>query len=214
MATGRAFEGKPLAVDEQEVASATKSMHNSRLYTIKNVALAAFTVVAAVVVCQAIGLRPASSFYYEPKDVTTGYDDWDDESEAIDLSLLEAGDTFSFSIEEDLPDTINGLEVLTDFLPDGVDLEWTGKKLKAPKAGKVKYSKRDEDFIDTKDSDNPSGLSVKLNKKKGTVSGSFKIYLMKSEKKLKSVKAKFSGKIGQSMAVRVKGSTVAVAVIE
>ena len=179
--------------------------------TFKNIALASFAVVAAVAVCQAGGLRPASSSYYEPKETT--YETDDEESEAIDLSELEAGDTLYFSIE-DFPDTIGGLDVLTDFLPDGVELEWTGKKLKAPKAGKVKYSKKDEDFVDTKDSDNPSGLSVKLNKKKGTVSGSFKIYLAKSEKKLKSVKAKFSGKAGGSMAVRVKGSVVTTAVIE
>ena len=181
------------------------------IYAAKNIALAALAVVVGVVVCQAGGLRPSSSSYYEPKTVT---DKGDDDLEAIDLSELEAGDSFSFSIEDDFPETINGLDVLTDFLPDGVELEWTGKKLKAPKGGKVKYSKKDEDFVDTKDSDNPSNLSVKLNKKKGTVSGSFKIYLAKSEKKLKSVKAKFSGKVGESLAVRVKNTLVATAVIE
>ena len=184
---------------------------------VKNIVPAIFTVVAAVAVCQAGGLRPASSFYYyEPEETTTvretGNDD--EESEVRDLSELEAGDTFSFSLEEELPDTIKGLDVLTDFLPDGVELEWTGKKLKAPKAGKVKYSKKDEEFVDTKDSDNPCGLSVKLNKKKGTVSGSFKIYLVKSETKLKSVKAKFSGKVGESMKVRVKKTVVTTAVVE
>ena len=183
--------------------------------TVKNIALAAFAVVAAVAVCRAGGLRPASSsYYYEPKDVTTGQETGDEESEVRDLSELEAGDTFSFSIEDDFPETINGLDVLTDFLPDGVTLEWSGKKLKAPKAGKVKYSKKDEDFVDTKDSENPSGLSVKLSKKKGTVSGSFKVYLVKSERKLKSVKAKFSGKVGESMKVRVKKTVVTTAVVE
>ena len=184
--------------------------------TVKKTALASFAVVAAVAVCQAGGLRPASSSYYEPEEVTTVQEsgDADEEREVRDLSELEAGDTFTFSVEEELPDTINGLDVLPDFLPDGVELEWTGKKLKAPKAGKVKYSKKDEDFVDTKDSENPSGLSVKLNKKKGTVSGSFKIYLVKGEKKLKSVKAKFSGKVGESMKVRVKKTVVTTAVVE
>ena len=220
MATVEAFEGRLHAedshvrFDECEVASTAKSRCDA-LLTVRSVAIAAFVGVAAVVVCQAgWQLRPASSADYEPRSATTETDDWDGESNAIDLSELEAGDTFVFSLEEDLPETINGLEVLTDFLPDGVELEWTGKKLKAPKAGKVKYSKSEEDFVDTKDSENPSGLSVKLNKKKGTVSGSFKIYLVKGETKLKSVKAKFSGKAGKSMAIRVKNTVVATAVIE
>ena len=104
--------------------------------------------------------------------------------------------------------------MLSSFLPEGVSLEWTGKKLKAPKSGKVKYSKKDEDFVDKKNSDNPSGLSVKLNKKKGTVSGSFKIYVAKSEKKLKSYKAKFSGTLGGSLSVTLKKKVIATAAIE
>ena len=104
--------------------------------------------------------------------------------------------------------------MLDSFLPDGVELEWTGKSLKAPKAGKVKYSKKDEDFIDKKDSDNPAGLKIKFNKKKKTVSGSFKIYVAKSEKKLKSYTAKFSGKVGVSMQITVKKKVVATATIE
>ena len=120
--------------------------------------------------------------------------------------------TFSF-VDEDL-DEISGYEVLSEFLPDGVALEWTGKKLKAPKAGKVKYSKKEESFVDTKNSDNPSGLSVKYNKKTGKVSGSFKVYVEKSEKKLKSYKAKFSGTLGQSMNVTVNGKRVATAIID
>ena len=111
-------------------------------------------------------------------------------------------------------DEISGYEVLSEFLPDGVALEWTGKKLKAPKAGKVKYSKKEEAFVDTRDSENPSGLSVKYNKKTGKISGTFKVYVAKSEKKLKSFKAKFSGKLGDSMGVIVKGKRVATAVIE
>jgi len=183
--------------------------------TVKNIALAVFAVVAAFAVCQAGGLRPASSsYYYEPEDEKADGETGGDGSEVRDLSDLEAGEIFSFSLEDDFPETINGLEVLTEFLPDGVELEWTGKKLKAPKAGKIKYSKKDEEFVDKKDSDNPSGLSVKLNKKKGTVSGSFKVYLVKGETKLKSAKAKFSGKVGASMKVRVKKSVVTTAVVE
>ena len=121
---------------------------------------------------------------------------------------------YAFSFEDDFPDEIGGYEVLTEFLPDGVGLEWTGKKLKAPKAGKVKYIKKEESFVDTKDSDNPSGLSVKYNKKKGTVSGSFKGYVAKTEKKLKTYTAKFSGKLGGSMKVYVKKRLVSTAIIE
>ena len=75
-------------------------------------------------------------------------------------------------------------------------------------------SDQEEAFVDTKDSENPSGLSVKYSKKTGKVSGSFKVYVAKSEKKLKTYKAKFSGKLGESMGVTVNGKSVATAVID
>lgn len=135
-------------------------------------------------------------------------------SEQVDLSSLEAGDTLTFTFLGDVPETLGGYEVLTAFLPDGVMLEWTGKKLKAPKAGTVKYSKKDDDFVDTKDSDNPSGLTVTLGKKKRTVSGTFKIYVAKSSTKVKAFTAKFSGTLGSSMKVTVLKKTITTAVIE
>ena len=111
-------------------------------------------------------------------------------------------------------DDIDGYEVLTEFLPSGVALEWTGKKLKAPKSGRVKYSKKDGGFIAKKDSENPSGLSVKYNKSSGKVSGSFKVYVAKTETKLKSYSARFSGTLGDEMRVSVKGKQVGTATIQ
>ena len=188
---------------------------------IKTATITALALFAAAATSHGSRLAPSSSYYGDSEDeqeVADGKNDAGDaeaeEREPIDLSQLEAGDTLSFSFEDDFPEEINGYEVLSSFLPEGVSLEWTGKKLKAPKSGKVKYSKKDEDFVDKKNSDNPSGLSVKLNKKKGTVSGSFKIYVAKSEKKLKSYKAKFSGTLGGSLSVTLKKKVIATAAIE
>ena len=177
---------------------------------INKIACAAFAA-AAMMMCQGGVLFPVASERYS-SDYYDYEDDWDDEEEEEEL---ESDSDYSFTFEDDFPEEIGGYEVLTEFLPDGVGLEWTGKKLKAPKAGKVKYSKKEEAFIDAKNSDNPSGLSVKYNKKKGTVSGSFKVYVAKTEKKLKSYTAKFSGKLGGSMSVSIKKQgVVATAIIE
>ena len=117
--------------------------------------------------------------------------------------MLEPGDSLTFSMEE-YPDEIGGYEVLGEYVPDGVEVEWTGKKFKAPKAGKVKYSKKEGDFVSTSD-DNPAGLKISVSKKTGKVSGSFKVYVAKSEKKLKSYTAKISGTIGsESLTVTIK----------
>lgn len=186
------------------------------------VMIAAFFAVSAT--CFGI-LAPTSSYYMDDDDTsqtsdkpnTIMDDDETDDQEledVFDFSSLKAGDLLSFSLEDDFPEEFNGYEVLDEFLPNGVELEWTGKKLKVPKAGKIKYSKKDEDFIDKKDSDNPAGLKIKINKKKNTVSGSFKIYVAKSEKKLKSYTAKFSGRLGGSLNVTVKKTVVATAIIE
>ena len=177
---------------------------------IKKITCAVFTAMA-VMLCQGGISAPTASDYDD--DYEEDWDDEDEEEEVRKLDLDEESE-FSFSFEDDFPEEIGGYEVLTEFLPDGVSLEWTGKKLKAPKAGKVKYSKKEGGFIDKKDSDNPSGLTVKYNKKKGTVSGSFKVYVAKSEKKLKTYKAKFSGKLGGSLKVTVKKGVVTTAVIE
>lgn len=115
---------------------------------------------------------------------------------------LEPEDSVTFSLEE-FADEIGGYEVLSEFLPEGIDIEWTGKKFKAPKAGRVKYSKSEEDFVTTND-ENPCGLKISINKKTGKVKGSFKIYVQKSEKKLKRYTAKISGNLGSSLVVTVK----------
>ena len=118
--------------------------------------------------------------------------------------VLEPESSLTFTLAGDLEDLPFPYEVLA-FSPDGVDVEWTGKKFKTPKAGKVKYIKSDEDFGDSKDSDNPCGLKISINKKTGKVSGSFKVYTAKTEKKLKTYTAKVSGYVGsESLTVTIK----------
>ena len=114
---------------------------------------------------------------------------------------LEPEDSLFFSLE-DAPDTIGGYDVLGEYLPDGIEVEWTGKKFKTPKAGKVKYSKKEGDFVATKD-ENPCGFKISISKK-GKVKGSFKVYVAKSEKKLKSYTAKISGYLGGELVVTIK----------
>ena len=118
--------------------------------------------------------------------------------------VLEPESELTFTLSADVDELPFPYEVLS-FSPDGVGVEWTGKKFKTPKAGKVKYVKSDEDFDDVKDSDNPCGLKVSINKKTGKVSGSFKIYTAKTEKKLKTYTAKISGYVGsETLTVTVK----------
>lgn len=165
---------------------------------------------AAASVCQAASLATTSSDYQKAETTETATEE-EQSSSSVNLSELDEGDTLTFSLD-DFPEEIDGYEVLSEFLPDGVMLEWDGKKLKAPKSGKVKYSKKDGGFVDSKESDNPSGLSAKLNKKKGTISGSFKVYVSKGEKKLKKYSAKYSGKIGGSLKVSVRGKSATASV--
>jgi len=118
--------------------------------------------------------------------------------------VLEPESELMFTLSADVDELPFPYEVLS-FSPDGVGVEWTGKKFKTPKAGKVKYVKSDEDFDDVKDSENPCGLKVSINKKTGKVSGSFKIYTAKTEKKLKTYTAKISGYVGsETLTVTVK----------
>lgn len=109
-----------------------------------------------------------------------------------DISL-EPEDSLSFSLE-DMEDSIDGYEVLSEYLPGGIEITWTGSRFKVPRAGKVKYSKKEGDFVTTND-DNPCGLTISITKK-GKVSGSFKVYVAKSETKVKAYTAKFSGYLG------------------
>ena len=103
---------------------------------------------------------------------------------------------------EELPDEIDGYEVMGEYAPDGIEVTWTGKRFKVPAAGIVKYSKKEGDFVATKD-DNPCGFKITISKK-GKVSGSFKIYVAKSEKTLKAYTAKFSGYLGGDISVSIK----------
>ena len=48
------------------------------------------------------------------------------EGSSFSISDLEPGDELSFSVE-DLPEEIQGREVLEEFLPSGITVEWTGK---------------------------------------------------------------------------------------
>ena len=119
-----------------------------------------------------------------------------------DGEVIEPGDSLSFSVE-DLPDEISGREVLYEYLPDSVDVEWTGKKLKTPKSASPKVKKIDGDYeivVSEKGEDNPCSLSLSYNKKKGKVTGSFKLYTCyensKGKPKLKSYSAKISGTLG------------------
>ena len=168
---------------------------------IKKTILTAVAILAVIAVCQA---KLKASSESESTGSTTS-------SSSVTLG---EGETLTFSLSEESLDEIDGYEVLTEYLPDGVTLEWTGKKLKAPKSGKVKYSKKDGGFIAKKDSENPSGLSVKYNKSSGKVSGSFKVYVAKTETKLKSYSARFSGTLGDEMRVSVKGKQVGTATIQ
>lgn len=125
---------------------------------------------------------------------------------------LEPDDSLTFSLQDE-PEEVGGYEVLSEFLPTGVEVTWTGKKFKLPKAGKVKYSKKEEDFVTTSD-ENPCGLKLSVNKKTGRVKGSFKIYVAKSEKKLKTFSATVSGYVGEELTVTVKKAGSATATLE
>ena len=177
---------------------------------IKKTILTVFACLAIVAVCRAAGLSVSS----ESESVSTTQATSTETTGSSSPVTLGEGESLTFSLDDESLEEIDGYEVLTEFLPDGVAIEWTGKKLKAPKSGKVKYSKKEEAFVDTKDSENPSGLSVRYNKSSGRVSGSFKIYVAKTEKKLKSYSARFSGTLGDEMNVTVKGKQVGTATIQ
>ena len=118
---------------------------------------------------------------------------------------LEPEDSLTFTVE-DIPDEIGGYEVMGEYLPDGIEVTWTGKRFKVPSAGFVKYSKKEGDFIATKD-ENPCGFKISITKK-GKVTGSFKVYVQKSEKTVKAYSAKFSGYLDGDIAVSIKKAGV------
>lgn len=119
-----------------------------------------------------------------------------------DGESLSPGDVLVFSVGE-MPSEIKEMSVLEEFLPQEIKVRWTGSKFYPPKKGKVKYSKHDEDFVTTQKA-NPCGLSIKY--KKGKITGSFSVYVAKSEKKVKAYKAKVSGTLGEELTVTVKNA--------
>jgi hypothetical protein len=135
--------------------------------------------------------------------VAKSYDDDDD----------YYGDYLTFSMDTDeFPEYIGDAEVLFEYLPDAIDVEWTGKKLKTPKSAAPKVKKIDGEYeivVSEKGEDNPCGLKLSYKKKSGKVSGSFKVYAAyetkKGKLKLKKYSAKVSGYIGEdSLTVTIK----------
>ena len=121
---------------------------------------------------------------------------------------LEPDTSLTFALA-DAPDEINGMEVLSEYLPDGIDVTWTGSKFKVPKSSKPKFSKKQDDFVTSEKRDeNNCGFKCSVNKKTGVVKGSFKVYVQKSEKKLKAYGASFRGTLGDGgVAVRIAGAS-------
>lgn len=107
------------------------------------------------------------------------------------------GDYLTFSVDTDeFPEYVDKYEILTDYLPEGIEVEWTGKKFKTPKAGKLKVKKEDgEYYIQEKGEDNFCGLKLKYKKKTGKVTGSFKVYGAYENDKGKLKLKSFSGKV-------------------
>ena len=87
---------------------------------------------------------------------------------------------------------LDGLEVLYDYLPWEVEFS-AGSRWKLPAAGAIKYNKEAEEWYDSKDSDNPSGLKLTYVSKTGAFKGSFKIYAVTDSGALKKLTANVSG---------------------
>ena len=118
---------------------------------------------------------------------------------------LEPDDSLVFALD-DMVDTIGSYTVLDSFLPAGIEITWTGTKFKVPKAGRVKYSKSEGDFVTTRE-ENPCGFKISISSK-GKVRGSFKVYAANGTK-LKSYTATFSGNLeGDGLSVKVKKANV------
>lgn len=129
---------------------------------------------------------------------------------------IEPGDTLTFDLNaDDLPETIKGQEILTEFLPNGVEVEWTGKKFKTPKSASPKVKKIDGEYeivVKEKGEDNPSALKVSY-KGSTRVKGSFKIYTTyekKGKPKIKSYSVSFTGRPGVSDGINVSAKKAAI----
>lgn len=131
---------------------------------------------------------------------------FDDEDDYYGEYLMFTMDTDEF------PEYVGDAEVLFEYLPDGIDVEWTGKKLKTPKSAAPKVKKIDGEYeivVSEKGEDNPCGLKLTYKKKSGKVTGSFKVYAVyetkKGKLKLKKYSAKVSGYMGEdSLTVTIK----------
>ena len=97
---------------------------------------------------------------------------------------------FSLEGEFELEDA----EILSEYLPQGVALTIAGRTWKTPKAGRVKYDRKEEDFVATAD-ENPSGLKLTCALRAGTFKGSFKVYAAVSETRLKTYTATVTGAV-------------------
>ena len=82
--------------------------------------------------------------------------------------------------------------VWEEFLP-GMAVTVSGGRWTLPAKGSVKFVKDDEEYVDFKDSENPSGLNLKYAPKTGLFTGSFKVYGVTDAGKAKSYTAKVTG---------------------
>ena len=133
-----------------------------------------------------------------------------------DEDYNENAEYLTFSLDTlDFPDKVGDADVLTECLPEGVEVAWTGKKLKTPKASAPKVKKVDGEYeivISEKGENNPSGLKLSYKAKTGNVSGSFKVYAVyegkKGKLKLKKYSAKVSGNMGDEKGLTAKISKI------
>ena len=178
-------------------------------YTMKKLKIIAAMCAVTMASVAYPGIALSTSWTY------SGESSREDEDTTLDMSwdgVLDADDVLSFELL-DAPDEIGGQEVLDEYLPDGIEVVWTGKKFKTPKSAspKVKKDKDTGDYeivVSEKGEDNPCGLKVSYKKSSGKVSGSFKVYTYSEGKsgkpKIKSWSAKFSGKLGYELSVTIK----------
>lgn len=80
-------------------------------------------------------------------------------------------------------------DVMDEYLPGTMEITIANGKISAPPAGRVKYSRAEEDFVVSGNEENPAGLKLSYQGSTGIARGSFKVYRALSEKRLKAVAA-------------------------
>ena len=119
-------------------------------------------------------------------------------SEKDDEDDNESG-ALTFSMDtDDFPDTVGDATVLTEYLPEGIPVDWKKNKLVTPKSSAPKVKKVDGEYevvVSEKGEANPCGLKLKYNKKSGKVTGSFKVYAASENKKGKPKLKKYSANV-------------------